>query len=72
MKLTILMSACAAMLTGCGTSALHDQLQKEIDNDPFIGKDLWVPLVNLCQKPELVDQSCTQGVWAGCAYKNRR
>jgi hypothetical protein len=59
MKLKILMSVCAAMLAGCGTAALHDQLQKEVDNDPFVGKDLWVPAVMLCEKPDLLDKSCT-------------
>src|SRR5215472_6480161 len=59
MKLKILMSVCAAMLAGCGTAALHDQLQKSVDNDPFIGKDFWVPLVNLCEKPDIVRGNCT-------------
>jgi hypothetical protein len=60
MKATILMSVCAATLAGCGTGALQDQLQKSAANDPFIGKDLWVPAASLCEKPDLLNKSCTQ------------
>ena len=44
MKLTILITACAATLAACATPNPTENI---IANDPFIGKDLWVPLVSL-------------------------
>jgi hypothetical protein len=45
---------------GDGAAELHDQLQKQAENDPFLGKDLWVPAVSLCEKPDLVRGNCAQ------------
>jgi hypothetical protein len=57
-KLTIPVSACAAMLAACAPSP--NPIEKTLASDPFIGKDLWVPAVHLCEKPDLLDSSCTQ------------
>jgi hypothetical protein len=56
MKLTILITACAATLAACATPNPTENI---IANDPFIGKDLWVPLVNLCEQPDIVRGNCT-------------
>ena len=48
---------CAALLAACAPSP--NPTANIIANDPFIGKDLWVPLVNLCEKPDIVRGNCT-------------
>jgi hypothetical protein len=56
MKLKILISACAVTLAAC--TAGPNPTEKFLADDPFIGKDFWVPAISLCETPSIVEK-CT-------------